>query len=197
MVITTLVNHEGIKCDELERKEFIRLMSSDLKKAKEEHEKIFYQLDKAKHDKWWSDYRISWEKRARNYAKKKWKREKNQDKYVAKQMEEFDKMDQTFKFRGISYFDFDLEPWRNGIYGECILSCEVVNENALGECYDRIKDNKYFKAGQGWILEDHKSSRPQIKLILPTKFQEQFDQDRKNLEEEIRRFYEGTTYFGD
>lgn len=134
-------------------------------------------------------------------AQKKWKTEKKQTEYVnaelAKYCEKNSKRIATGgNYHGIEYFDFDLQPGTNGINGVCILDVNATDEQ-LSKCYDYIKDNKYFKAAEGWQFEYDGSGRPQIKLILPKEMQQMYDEAKESLARAISKFYEGCTYFGD
>ena len=130
---------------------------------------------------------------ARIFAEKKWKTEAKRNAYVEQEMTKY--VPRTFKFYGITYFDFHVEPWSNCLSNT--FSIDKVTTDILGKCYDEIKENKYFKNAIGWILEDHHYSRPQIKLILPEEYEKMWKTDMENLGKAIGEFYKNTKYFGD
>ena len=190
-----IVLSRSVECANLSKEEFVNLMSADLNAAREEYKEKNYPIKLEKHNEFEARCKKSWEDNAWKIAKKNWKTLKYQQKFVDKKMTEY--KSGTFKFYGLEYFDMDLWPDQNGIYGECVLHCDPVSNNQLEQCYDRIKDNKYFKSATGWNLVDYPSSRPQIELILPEDMQKMYEKEEKDLEDDIRRFYANTTYFGD
>ena len=107
--------------------------------------------------------------------------------------------------RDISFFDLDVEPYRNGISGSCILSTEGINEEKVRKCFEEIKDKKYFQLAKGWDFcyetredNNYKSSfRPEIKLIFDEDIQKQYEKDEKDLADDIARFYADCKYCGD
>lgn len=111
--------------------------------------------------------------------------------------------------RDISFFDLDVEPYKNGISGSCVLRTEDINEEKVRRCFEEIKDKKYFQLAKGWEFcyetkktdnEDYKyysCFRPQIKLIFDEDVQKQYEKDEKDLADDIARFYSDCRYCGD
>ena len=108
------------------------------------------------------------------------------------------------KLTGISYFDLDCEPGKNGLSGNCCISFDKMMD-ILPKTYEYLKDNKYFTGAIGWKLgydesSFHKgfcSTRPQIYLTLPVELEIQFKAEQKALADDIARFYANCRYWGD
>lgn len=110
--------------------------------------------------------------------------------------------------RDISFFDLDVEPYRNGISYSCILDTDADEEKAHS-CFKEIKDKKYFQLAKGWEFcyktketdnENYKyysCFRPQIKLLFDEEIQKQYEKDEKDLADDIARFYADCRYCGD
>lgn len=104
----------------------------------------------------------------------------------------------------ISFFDLDVEPYKNGISGSCILDTDTDEEKARS-CFKEIKDKKYFLLAKGWEFRyqtregnNYKSSfRPEINLIFDEEIQNQYEKDEKDLADDIARFYADCRYCGD
>lgn len=184
------------KCSDLTPETFAKYMMEDMVEAKKQYDNIWYDAEYALYLKNLENAK-SWAiKVATKYAEKHWKTEKKRNEYIQKYLEKNLKH-YEFKYHSISYFDFDVRPWDNGISGNCILSYDNMTKEAMIRCFNEIKDNKYFKGATGWVLEDNYRSRPQIKLILDDKLAKEFKEDKENLAKAIADFYRGCTYFGD
>lgn len=194
MEIKTLTTRE-VNCSELTAEMFASMMIADMKKAKEVYDSIWYPIELDAYNKRIESIKVANEKHARAYAEKKWKTEKKRNEYVEKVVSSY--VPYEFKYWTITFFDFKVEPWSNGISGNCILSYDKMTEDAMIKCFNTIKDNKYFKVAKGWILEDHHHCRPQIKLILDESVEAEFKKDEENLGNAIAEFYKGTNYWGD
>lgn len=189
-----LITRENIVCSELTKEQFVNMMSEDLTNALHEDVRIFKPIAEAQFYHNQEQHLEYVEKRAREFAAKRWKTDKRRDQYVLDVLSKEKR--NVFEFRPVSYFDFDVEPWKNGISGCCILHpCETV-EN-LERCFEYIKDNVYFKAAKGWQLIDHRSFRPEIKLILDEEMETKYKNDERGLSEAIARFYADSNYWGD
>lgn len=190
-----ILSTRNVNCSELTASKFASMMIEDMKKAKEVYDSIWYPIDLEYYNKRIESMREANEIRARKFAEKKWKTEKKRNEYIAKEISNFKPYE--FKYWTITFFDFDVKPWDNGISNNCILTYKDMSEDAMIRCFNEIKDNKYWKAAKGWILEDHHHCRPQVKLILPENIEVEFKQDEKNLSDAIAEFYKGTNYWGD
>lgn len=104
----------------------------------------------------------------------------------------------------ISFFDLDVEPYKNGISYSCILGTDADEEKARS-CFKEIKDKKYFLLAKGWEFRyqtrednNYKSCfRPEIKLIFDPEVEQQYKDDEKKLADDIARFYADCRYCGD
>ena len=104
----------------------------------------------------------------------------------------------------ISFFDLDVEPYRNGISGSCVLYTDA-DEEKVRSCFKEIKDKKYFLLAKGWEFRyetregnNYESSfRPEINLIFDEDIQKQYEKDEKDLADDIARFYSDCRYCGD
>ena len=128
-------------------------------------------------------------------------RQRKREAYVNEKMAKYNHF---HKLIGISYFDLDCEPGKNGLSGSCCISFDKMMD-ILPKTFEYLKDNKYFNGAIGWKLgydesSFHKgfcSSRPQIYLILPVELEIQFENERKALADDIARFYADCRYCGD
>lgn len=104
----------------------------------------------------------------------------------------------------ISFFDLDVEPYRNGISGSCVLGTDTDEEKARS-CFKEINDKKYFQLAKGWEFcyetregNNYESCfRPEIKLLFDEDIQKQYEKDEKDLADDITRFYSNCRYCGD
>lgn len=195
----------NIDCSTITADEFISAMFSDFLEAEELYNDLYIPE--------WESYKVrsffnhmEWaRKRATNFAEKKWKTEKKRTAYIES---EVTKARKDYKwddfYYSLSFFDFNVEPWRNGLSGSCSISYKELTPKSLESCYNVVKDNKYFKVAKGWSFTYKASEnsfrtsfRPQIKLIVDSETDAQMKKDADNLAESIRKFYEGCSYWGD
>ena len=197
---TAILISREIKCSEITKEQFVNMMGEDLTNALHEDIRIFKPIEEERYNERKSNEFETAKNRIKEYAAKHYKSLKWQEKYINREMENLAKSFETkwkqFSFYPVSYFDFDIEPWKNGISGYCILHPCETKEN-LERCFEYIKDNVYFKAAKGWQLIDHRSFRPEIKLILDEEMETKYKNDERGLSEAIARFYEGSNYWGD
>jgi len=180
-----------IDCSKISEQEFIDAMSADVKNATEIYKTIYWSLEEKIHFSNVERQKKSIVNIAKQYAEKKWKTEKKRQQYIDEQLANF--KEPEIWHTNLTYLDFNIEPNNMGISDDCII--RVANLNLLSRCFNKIKDNKYFKQAKGWILET--GSRPQIKLILPESVEKKFMQEAKNLADSVYDFYKNTKYFGD
>lgn len=194
MKTAILVTRENIVCSELTKEQFVAMMMEDLKKAPIKSEEIFRPELEAEFYRNQEQHLEYAEKRAREFACKKWKTDKRREQYV---MEVLSKEKRNvFEFRPVSYFDFKLNPFSNGISDNCILRVNTTEEK-LGRCFDEIKNNKYWVTATGWQLIEERSFRSQIKLIMPDEMNEMYRKEEEGLANAIANFYAGSNYWGD
>lgn len=200
----TLVTRNAI-CKDLTSDEFVKMMFADFIEAEEKYNEAYIPEFVERAVKSCMSSLEYAEKRARTYAEKKWKTQKKQDEYVKAQVEEAKKKINWHPyFYSLSFFDFDVEPWRNGLSGSCCISYKELTPRTLERCFEAVRNNKYFKKALGWRLTYGASEtsvqscfRPQIELILNDEDQAAFDADAKALADDIARFYANCSYPGD
>ena len=189
-----LITRENIKCSELTKEQFVTMMIEDLKNSVIKSEEFFRPEEAAQFYHNQEQHLEYVEKRAREYACKKWKTDKRRDQYVLDVLSKETRKE--FEFRPVSYFDFKLNPSNNYISDSCVLRVDTT-EDKLERCFDMIKDNKYFLSAIGWELIEERWSRPQIKLIMSDEMNEMYRKEEEELAAEIARFYADTKYWGD
>ena len=147
--------------------------------------------------------------RIRIYANDHYKRQTNRDKYIDKEMKAWEALPMYRKFwshnESIGYVDYQFDPRAMGIPSVCIVDTKA-DRDAYETMYEMIKDNEYFKQATGLSIvitidtdEKYITShfRPHAKLVLPAKIEKQYTDAERSLTEDVARFYEGCTYFGD
>lgn len=194
MKTAILVTRENIVCSELTKEQFVTMMMEDLKKAPIKSEEIFRPELEAEfyHNQ---ELHLEYvEKRAREFASKKWKTDKRREQYVMEILEKEQR--KRYEFNAVSFFDFKLNPFSNGISDNCILRVNTTEEK-LGRCFDEITNNKYWITATGWQLIEERNFRSQIKLIMPDEMNELYRKEEEGLANAIANFYAGSNYWGD
>lgn len=194
MEIINLVSR-NINCSELTADEFASMMIEDMIKAKDIYDSIWYPIMLERHNERIESHKNIIYEIAKKYAEKHWKTEKKRNEYIENELNKL--INSPFKYNTITYFDFDVNPGSLGISNNCILSYNNLSKEAMIRCFNEIKDNKYWKSANGWILEDHHGFRPQIKLILNKDNEDNFKHDAKVLLDAMNKFYEGDNWTGD
>lgn len=135
----------------------------------------------------------------------KFKRESTRKRKTEAYVDEMMTTKNTFwKLSGLTFFDIDCEPGKNGISGSCCISVDKMM-SILPNTFEYLKDNKYFKGAIGWKLgyegsyndERFCSTRPEIYLTLPVELEIQYKAEAKALADDIANFYATTRYCGD
>lgn len=202
----TLVTR-NVNCGSMTSEEFVKMMFNDILEAIENYDTLYtpeYVESELNHMK----YNLHCvEMKATRFAEKKWKTEKKRSEYINKEVDAARKNitnNISTYYPGISFFDFDVNPGKNGLSGNCCLSTSNLTAKALERCFNEVKDNEYFKAASGWYLTYEASEnsyrnafRPHIELILSEEMKAKMDAERKTLEDAIREFYRGSNYTGD
>lgn len=183
-----------VNCSELSKEQFISMMMEDLRNSVLKSEETFRQFEEERYNNNLEQYRKSVEARAIKFAESKWKTEKKRAQYVANAIASIKIA--PFEYRPVSFFDFDLNPYSNGISSCCILDVDAT-EAQLGRCFEEIANNKYFVKGLGWHLVENRSFRPFIQLILPEEMEQMFKDEEAGLAKAISDFYKDAKYFGD
>ena len=197
MKATFVTREFGKTGAELTKEEFIQMMNEDIATAKVEYRAW---SDKTAEDKYIADSKIYAERRQQkikdiiDLSFKKYKKEYYRlrwvDKEIAKIPEPLAK-GYYHEGRDLTSIQWDIKPWSN--------SSQYINIEHL-DCeleylyYGAIK-NRYFQQATGWsIVEDFNT---EFKLHLSDELQEEWKIDERKLAEDIARFYEGCTYWGD
>ena len=202
---TVILTSRNINCSTITAEEFIRAMFSDFLEAEEKYNDLYIpEWEASKVRSFFSH--MEWvRKHATNFAEKKWKTEKKRTAYieseVAKARKEYKMSDFYYD---LSFFDFDVNPGKMGISGDCCISYKELTPTKLGRCFEAVKNNKYFKKAMGWKFTYEASNnshqvcfRPHIELIVDTETEAQMKKDADDLTESVRNFYKGCTYWGD
>lgn len=200
----TLISR-NINCSNITVDEFISAMFSDFIEAEEKYNEIYipeWEATKVNNFERNIEYV---RKRASVFAENKWKTEKKRTSYIEA---EVNKARKEYKwdsfYYDLSFFDFDVNPGKNGISYDCCISYRELTPSKLHRCFDNVKNNKYFKKATGWKFTYEASEnsyrvafRPHINLIVDEETAAQMKKDADDLTESVRKFYEGCTYFGD
>ena len=202
---TVILTSRNINCSTITAEEFIRAMFSDFLEAEEKYNDLYIpEWEASKVRNFFS--RMEWtRKRATNFAEKKWKTEKRRNIFIES---EIDKARENYKiddfYYSLSFFDFDVNPGKMGISGDCCISYKELTPTKLLHCFESVKNNKYFKKATGWKFTYKASNdsyrtafRPHIELITDAETAAQMKKDAEDLAESVRKFYEGCTYWGD
>lgn len=175
--ITNAINTYQVMCDEYNKVAEVETTNRNLERFCDEAEKLFTEF------------------------KRESTRQRKREAYVNEKMAKYNHF---HKLSGISYFDLDCEPGKNGLSSSCCISFNNMMD-ILPRTFESIKDNKYFKGALGWKLgydesSFHKgfcSTRPQIYLTLPVELEIQFKAEASKLAQEITDFYRTARYCGD
>lgn len=175
--ITNAINTYQVMCDEYNKVAEVEITNRNLERFYDEAEKLF------------------------NEFKRESTRQRKRDAYVNEKMSIYNRF---HKLSGISYFDLNCEPGKNGLSGSCCISFNNMMD-ILPRTFEYLKDNKYFKGALGWKLgydesSFHKgfcSTRPQIYLTLPVELEIQFKVEALKLAQEITNFYGTARYCSD
>ena len=202
--VVTLVTRY-VDCSTLDVETFTKFITEDLIKADKIYSDMREPFLKAEYEA-----RIASEEASIiKAAEKKYKRQSNRDKYIANEMQ---KIKRTSNFTSsISYVDFQPDKSRMSIPYSCILTIEEVEQKAPN-CFEIIKDDKYFKNAKGWCIKYQtlfskingvenrtlrSSFRPFVDMILDDNLNKELEQSVDALAKSVASFYEGCTYFGD
>lgn len=202
---TITLTSRNINCSNITADEFISAMFSDFLEAEEKYNELYipeWEASKVKHYFSHINYIRKW---ATGIAEKKWKTEKRRNLFIESEVEKARKNYKIDDFYyDLSFFDFNVEPWRNGLSGDCCISYNELTPAKLLRCFEHVKNNKYFKKATGWKLTYEASNnsyqvsfRPHIELITDDETAAQMKKDAEALTESVRKFYDGCTYWGD
>jgi hypothetical protein len=193
------VEVKNLTCDE-----FVKMMSEDMQTAVDLYQTM---IDKRNEE-------VERETTERNLTRfyneaeklfAKFKRESTRKRKTEAYVDEMMATKNTFwKLRGLTFFDIDCEPGKNGISSSCCISVDKMM-SILPNTFEYLKDNKYFNGAIGWKLgyegsyndERFCSGRPEIYLTLPVELEIQYKAEAKALADDIMNFYATTRYCGD
>ena len=188
---------------EITKEEFIQMMLEDIESAKIAFRKWTDEIAKATYQKDNEEYII---KRAEKIEKiiadsyKLYKREFYRLRWVEKEIAKLPEVlvVQSYRHEGrdLTSICWDIKPWDNSC--SRIMSDHIKDTMlyTLGHLYNDAIKNKYFVQCSGWSIVGDPSSA-EFKLHLSADLQEQWTADEHKLAENIARFYEGCTYWGD
>ena len=202
---TITLTSRNINCSNITADEFISAMFSDFLEAEEKYNDLYipeWEVSKVNHYFNHINYIRKW---ATGIAEKKWKTEKRRNLFIESEVEKARKNYKIDDFYyDLSFFDFNVEPWRNGLSGDCSISYNELTPAKLLRCFEKVKNNKYFKKATGWKLTYEASEnsyqvsfRPHIELITDDETAVQMKKDAEALAESVHKFYKGCTYWGD
>ena len=202
---TVVLVSRNINCADITAEEFVSAMLSDFLEAEEKYNDLYIPEWEAAKVRSFFEHMEWARKRATKFAEKKWKTEKKRiayvDSEVAKARKEYKMSDFYYD---LSFFDFDVNPGEMGISGDCCISYKELTPTKLLRCFEKVKDNKYFKKASGWKFTYEASNnshrtcfRPHIELIVDAETEAKMKKDAEDLTESVRKFYQGCTYWGD
>ena len=200
----TLVKR-NVNCGLITESEFVQNMFSDILEAEEKYNELYAPEYVASVIRHYENYVDCYRKQAVKIAEKRWKTERKRNEYINKEtVAASNRYNRNAYYYGLSFFDFDVHPERNGLSGDCCISIDRLTFNSLRRCFESVKDNYYFKNASGWKLEyeahenDHQVCfRPHINLIMPEDVEAKYHKAAEDLAEDIRRFYANCYYPGD
>ena len=144
------------------------------------------------------------QKRAIKYAESRWKRESKRNEYVASEIEKANN-DNYFDTE-IYHISFTIKPNKARLETPAVCCLhKKTDENQLRECFQKIKDDKYFRHGSGWAFRYETNSKkfpkysfiPSVDIILDEEFSKLQKAEEKSLERAIDNFYKDIKYKGD
>ena len=197
MKATFVIREFGKTGAELTKEEFIQMMKEDIESAKVEYRKW---SDKTADENYIADSNVYAERRDQNikeiidFSFKKYKKEYYRLRWVEQEIAKLpEHLAKGYYHEGRDLTDlrWDIEPWSNS---SRYISIERLDRE-LEYLYNSAIKNRYFQQATGWnIVEDFNT---EFKLHLSDELQEEWKADEHKLAENIARFYEGCTYWGD
>lgn len=201
--LVTLVNRE-VDCSTITKEEFIKYITDDMYKASFLYEEIaknesVIREEVYRKQEWDYCYLI---------ACKKYKRPAKIEEYAKKL---YDKAMASHKLYvgEFTFADFQLTP-SISISSGCCLTIDKLLVKA-DTCYEYVKNDKYFPKVKGWSIVYitryneitdgvHSlaySFRPYFKFIMDEEATKMLNEENRKLIEDVTRFYDGCTYWGD
>ena len=197
----TLVRHENLDLANMTKKQFVKLMSADLKEAIEEYSKIVKPLNDEALKK-----NIEREvAKATKFAETKYKTQRGKDKYIENARKNAEAKKWYLEDPERIFFDFQPDKGSMGIPMDCILKAKT-DEEQLSKCYDYLSKNKYFKKATGWAFKYETNSkteasyyafRPYVDLLLDESDRAEQKRDEEMLTQAVQDFYKNSNYWGD
>lgn len=196
-----VLNARNIECSKLNKEEFVKLLSEDLKIASDNYYEIIAEEVAKSKEREINYYRERYTKE----AEKRYKRKSNQERYFNELFEkEMNRINRQYNSENRNNsFEIDVEFGKMGRSWNTII--ETTNlENNLNDCFDYIKENNFWVNSNGWSIEYMTSNnslinswRISIKLILPEELENEAKRLNKELADSVSRFYAGSNYWGD
>lgn len=199
--LVTLVNRE-VDCSTITKEQFLNYITEDMYKAS------FLYDEMAKNESIIREevYRKQEWDYCCQLACKKYKRPAKIEEY-AKQLYEKVMASHKLYVGEFTYADFKLTP---SISSGCCLTIDRLLVSA-DACYEYAKKDKYFPKIKGWSIVYitryneitdgvHSlaySFRPHFKFIMDEEATKMLNEENRKLVEDVTRFYDGCTYWGD
>lgn len=194
-----------IDCSTLDSATFTKYITEDLLRADKIYSDMREPFIRKEHENRIKQH----EDNIRRIADLKYKRQSSKDKFIEQEFATI-KRDADYKST-LSFVDFKPEDSALGISSCCVLPVDNV-EDIAPNCFEVVKDNKYFKNAKGWVIKyetlistvngvvDYglrNSFRAYVETILDNDLQKERDNRWSETVNSVAHFYEGCTYFGD
>lgn len=179
----------NINCANITKDDFVNAIVDDMKNAYQNH--VDYEQPTV--DKRNEEYVNSQIKKITEFANSKYKREKYKQEYINKEISKINR--NYFSIPSFSFADFDVMPDRMGISYDCIISMDRLDK--VDKCYERVKDNEYFKKIVGWEIIYVPSQRNYFKFITDAETEKEMNARIAAHNRSVHDFYENVTYWGD
>ena len=179
----------NINCANVTKDDFVNAIVEDMKNAYQKH--IAHNQPIV--DKRNEEYVNSQINKITEFANSKYKREKYKQEYINKEISKIKR--NYFSIPSFDFVDFDVMPDRMGISYDCIISMDRLDK--VDKCYDRVKDNEYFKKIIGWEIIYVPSSRNYFKFITDAETEKEMNARVAAHNRSVYDFYKDSTYWGD
>jgi hypothetical protein len=196
-----VLNARNIECGKLSKEEFVKLLGEDLKIASDNYYEIIAEEVAKCKEREINYYSEKYTKE----AEKRYKRKSNQERYFNELFEkEMNRINRQYNSENRNNsFEIDVEFGKMGRDGRTVIDISDL-ENNLNDCFDYIKENKFWVNANGWSIEYITNSnslinswRITIKLILPKELENEAKRLNKELADSVNRFYSNSNYWGD
>lgn len=196
-----VLNARNIECGKLSKEEFVKLLSEDLKIASDNYYEIIAEEVAKCKEREINYYSEKYTKE----AEKRYKRKSNQERYFNELFEkEMNRINRQYNSENRNNsFSLDIEFGKMGRDSRTIINIDELESN-LNDCFEYIKENKFWVNANGWSIEYITNSnslinswRIPIKLILSEELKNEALHLNKELADSVNRFYANSNYWGD